>query len=230
MVSCEGEGLESGKARGRGRPHGGIGGVRLSSPPRIGRKRERWPQAGLMLSAGAWQIWIGESEPPHQLCVVDGTATSRGTAPRCAPRGFPTPVPRDPAAQGHRLRAHEKRRHLPHDLSRRLPALAGGGLHLHHGAHGAQMPGQGFYGNRREVLRQLVPVQEGLPQRGEGEEDLGGGAKSSTIRTRVVPDSYQRSSELERSQFFKCSTCGNANHILKGGCAFLSSGNRAYLL
>ena len=60
-----------------------------------------------------------------------------------------------------RVRALEGRRRLPIGAALRVPAFAGGGLHLHHGTHGDQIRGAYSHRDGREVLRQMVRFQEG---------------------------------------------------------------------
>ena len=43
----------------------------------------------------------------------------------------------------------------------RVPAFAGGGLHLHHGTHSNQVRGACGHRDGREVLRKVVRLQEG---------------------------------------------------------------------
>lgn len=43
----------------------------------------------------------------------------------------------------------------------RVPAFAGGGLHLHHGTHSDQVRGACGHRDGREVLRKVVRLQEG---------------------------------------------------------------------
>ena len=60
-----------------------------------------------------------------------------------------------------RVRAVEGRRRLPIGAALRVPAFAGGGLHLHHGTHGNQIRRARRHCDGREVLRQVVRFQEG---------------------------------------------------------------------
>ena len=61
----------------------------------------------------------------------------------------------------HRAIEYALCRRLPIGAALRVPAFAGGGLHLHHGAHSDQVRGPCSHRDGREVLRQVVRFQEG---------------------------------------------------------------------
>lgn len=72
-----------------------------------------------------------------------------------------TALHRGIVSQRDRVCAVEECGRLPFGAPLRVPAVAGGGLHLHHGARSDQVRGPCSYRNGREVLRQLVRFQEG---------------------------------------------------------------------
>ena len=60
-----------------------------------------------------------------------------------------------------RVCAVEECGRLPLGAALRVPPVAGGGLHLHHGAHGDQVRRAHRHRDGREILRQVVRFQEG---------------------------------------------------------------------
>lgn len=74
--------------------------------------------------------------------------------------------------QGRRLRPLERRGGLQAGLFLGLQAQPDRGLHLHNGTDRPQVRRQSVHRYRREVLRLVVPVQEGHPQGSAGEENL----------------------------------------------------------